>query len=99
MTNPGRGRSTPEEEGLFLEAIKVGDLVRIRQMVQDDRDLLFINEAYYGSAVRACTDSRHPEVADYLVRVMLQRLREDTIHDNSLSGAVDKLGEATRSTT
>lgn len=99
MTNPGRGRSTPEEEGLFLEAIKVGDLVRIRQMVQDDRDLLFINEAYYGSPVRAATDSQYPDVADYLARVMLQRLREDTIPDNRLYGAIHDLGEAAHSTT
>ncbi len=100
MTDSEPSRPTPEEERLFLDAIKNGDLVRVKQMLQDDGDLLFINENYYGSPVRAATGSQYPEVAEHLSRCMLQRFRDGTIpHGRRLYRAIHDLGEAAHSTT
>lgn len=77
----------------FLSAIKAGDLEIVKRMVQVNPDLLFVTDDYYGSPVRAATD-KHPEIADYLARVELQRLREGNVPRVWLYGAIHDLGKA-----
>lgn len=88
----------PHEEGPFLRAVKAGDLVRVKQMLQEDRFLLFVVDNYYGSPVRAATDL-NPQVADYLAHAELEWLREGTIPEGHLYGALHDLGEAAHSST
>ena len=91
--------SSDEDARLFLAAINAGDLDTIGQMLQTNPDLLFIDEDYYGSPVRAATDSPYPEIADYLARFTLQRLRDGTIPKAALYGAIHDLGEAAHADT
>jgi hypothetical protein len=90
---------TPDQARVFREAIKAGDLHAVKQLLHTTPNLLFIGDDYYGSPVRAAADSRNPDVADHLARSMLQRLREGTILDAHLYGALHDLGEAAHSTT
>ena len=82
-----------EDLGLFRQAVKSGDLGTVKRMLQLYPDLLFEEDDYYGDLVRAATDL-HPEVADFLARVELQRLREGSVPDAHLYGAIHDLGEA-----
>lgn len=99
MSGSRHGWSSDEEARLFLEAINAGDLDTVGQMLQTNPDLLFIEEDYYGSSVRAATDSPHPEIADYLARFTLQRLRDTTIPNAELYHAFHDLGEAAHAET
>ena len=71
-------KSAAKEARSFLEAIKTGDLETVRRMIQSNGDLLFIMDDYYGSPVRAATD-KNAEIADFLARIGLQRLREGSV--------------------
>lgn len=82
-----------EEARSLTDAIKVGDLGTIRRMVESNEDLLF-----YGSPVREAIDTQ-PEIADFLARIELQRLREGTVPEYHLYGAIHDLGEAAHSET
>jgi hypothetical protein len=89
------GNQTNEVEGnLFFDAIRAGDLGRVRQMLQDNSDLLLIEDDRKRSPVLRATDSPFPEVADYLSRALLQRIRKGTIPQGRLYGALHDLGEA-----
>jgi len=77
----------------FLATIKAGDLETVKRMVQSNRDLLFVADDYYGSPVRAAADT-HPEIGDYLARLEAQRLREGSVPEVWLYGAIHDLGEA-----
>src|SRR5438445_1151764 len=87
-----------EEARAFLEALKTGDLDAVRRMIQGNRNLLFITDDYYGSPVRAATDT-HPEIADFLARIELRRLGEGSVPEDELYGGLEFLGEAARSET
>jgi len=91
-------QSATEEARSFLDAIKAGDLETVRQMIQSNGDLLFVIDDYYGSPVRAATN-KHAEIADFLARIELQRLREGSVPKNHLYGAIHDLGEAAHSET
>lgn len=91
-------RSTSSEESHFLQAIKAGDLETVRQMVQTNRNILFVADAVYGSPLRMAT-AMHPQIANYLAHVVLQRLRSGSIPETNLYGAIHDLGEATHSET
>jgi hypothetical protein len=88
---------TPDQTRVFREAIKAGDLDVVGQLLQTTPNLLFIHDDYYGSVVRAAADSPHPDVAGYLARSLLDRLREGNVPD--FYGAIHDLGEAAHSTT
>ena len=91
-------QSATEEAHAFLGAIKAGDFETVRRMIQSNGDLLFIMDDYYGSPVRAATDT-HPEIADFLARIELQRLRDGSVPREHLDIAIHDLGEAAHSET
>jgi len=90
-----RESSDKKTEGArsFFEAIKAGDLETVRRMIQSDGDLLF-----YGSPVREAIDY-YPEIADFLARIELKRLKEGSVSREHLYGAIHDLGEAAHSKT
>lgn len=94
MERARRHRSRPEDVGVFLEAVKTGDPNRVKRMLRAHPDLLFVVDDYYGSPVRAATDSPNPRVADYLAHVELGRLRDGSVPGEHLYGAIHDLGEA-----
>jgi hypothetical protein len=94
------GKQTNEVEGnLFFDVIRAGDLGRVRQMLQDNSDLLLIEDERQWSPVLRATHSPFPEVADYLSQVLLQRIRNGTIPQDRLYAALHDLGEALHSGT
>ncbi|HEU5298685.1 MAG TPA: hypothetical protein VFW08_04240 [bacterium] len=84
--------------GTFLSAIRAGDLIRVANMLEEDPDLLFVHDDYYGSPVRVATDL-HPHIADHLARVELARLRAGAVAREELYSAIHDLGEAAHGTT
>jgi hypothetical protein len=68
-------------------------------MLQDNSDLLFIEDDHEWGPVLRATHSPHPEVAEYLSRVLLDRIRGGTIPPRHLYGALHDLGEALHSDT
>jgi len=91
-------QSATEEAHAFLGAIKAGDFETVRRMIQSNGDLLFIMDDYYGSPVRAATD-KNAEIADFLARIELERLREGSVPKEELYGAIHDLGEAAHAET
>ncbi len=98
MFDSRRDESDSDQARVFREAIKGGDLNAVRQMIHTNPDLLFIRDET-GGLMRAVTDSPNSDVADYLARSMLQRLREGTIPDAHVYSAIHFLGEAAHSET
>lgn len=94
MERTRRHRPRPEDVSVFLEAVKTGDLNRVKRMLRAHPDLLFVVDDYYGSPVRASTDSPDPRVADYLAHVELGRLRDGSVPREHLYGVIHDLGEA-----
>jgi len=89
----GQGPELPdkktEEARAFLESINTGDLETVRRMIRSNGDLLFAVD-YPASAVTR----EHPEIAEYLARTELQRLREGTVPKTRLHDVIHDLGEA-----
>ena len=92
-------RPNAGDERFLFDSIKAGDLARVKQMLHDDGNLLFIEDDHEWSPVLRATHSPHPEVADHLSRILLQRIRVGTIPRDNFYGAIHDLGEALHSGT
>ena len=83
-----------EDARSFLKAIKAGDLETVRRMIQSNGDILFAVD-YPVSAVTR----EHPEIAEFLARTELQRLKEGSVPETHLHDVIHDLGEAAHSET
>src|SRR5205807_9486872 len=78
-----------EDARSFLKAIKAGDLETVRRMIQSNGDILFAVD-YPVSAVTR----EHPEIAEFLARTELQRIKEERVPETHLHDVIHDLGEA-----